>query len=171
MYLICFLLDHAVLRSQVGGRFVSPWTLFSAQQIRENGLWCQVNSMNTAGMGSNIGDMFYPTGNGPDGFTVAPTTPTSSVPFQQLDCTNQTGIIVDGDVTSNQGIVKCNTTIPNLNIDTHYWVVYSDAVFNSYSTCKLPHVIINFYHNNVYLCSWSHSGLHHDTLHTLIKRC
>ena len=112
-------------------------------------------------MGSNIGDMFYPTGDGPDGFTVAPTSDTSNnVPYQQLECTNQIGIIVDGDVTNNQGIVKCNTTIPNLNRDTNYWVVYSTNVFNGY--CKLPHVMFNnnyFYHNNVYLCSWSYSGL------------
>ena len=96
-------------------------------------------------MGSDIGDMFYPTGNGPDGFTIAPTSdPSNNVPFQQIDCANQTGIIVDGDATNNQGIVKWNTTIPNLNSDTVYWVVYSNAMFNSYSICKLPHVIINF---------------------------
>ena len=87
-------------------------------------------------MGSNIGEMFYPTENGPDGFSVVPTSDPSSVPYQQLKCTNQIGVIplVGGDVTNNQGYLKCNTTIPNLNIKAHYWVVYSDAVFNSY--CK-----------------------------------
>ena len=56
-------------------------------------------------MGSNIGDMFYPTGNGPDGFTVVPTTdPSNSVPYQQLKCTNQIGVVVDGDVTNNQAL-------------------------------------------------------------------
>ena len=115
-----------MLRSQVGGEFVSPWSLFGATQIQQHGLWCQVNSPSNAGMGSNIGDMFYPTGDGPDGFTVAPTSGTSNnVPFQQLKCTNQIGIIVDGDVTNNQGVVKCNTTIPNLDTDTNYWVVIS----------------------------------------------
>ena len=84
-------------------------------------------------MGSNIGDMFYPTGNGPDGFTVVPTTdPSNSVPYQQLKCTNQIGVVVDGDVTNNQGIVKCNTTVPNLDRIDNYWVVYSDAVFSNY---------------------------------------
>ena len=136
----CCLLDHAELRSQVGGQFVTPWSLFSAQQVLDHGLWCQVNS--ASNVGSNIGDMFYPTGDGPDGFTVAPTSdPSNNVPYQQLECTNQIGIIVDGDVTNNQGIVKCNTTIPNLDRDANYWVVYSNNVFNSY--CKLPHVIIN----------------------------
>ena len=156
----------AVLRPQVGSRFVVPWALLSSTQVYQHGLWCQVNSTSNAGIGSNIGDMFYPTGDGPDGFTVASA---SSTPFQQLKCTNQIGIIVVTNTSSHQGVVKCNTTIPNLDTDTHYWVVYLSSVFNSY--CKLPHVIINFDHNNVYLCSWSHSGLHYDTLHTLIKRC
>ena len=121
------------LRSQVGGQFVPTWTLFSATQIQQHGLWCQVTSSSNAGMGSNIGDMFYPTGDGPDGFTVVPTSdPNNGVPYQQLKCTNQIGLVVDGDVTNNQGIVKCNTTIPNLDRIDNYWVVYSDAVFSNY---------------------------------------
>ena len=124
------------LWSLVGGRFVSPWTLFSATQIQQHGLWCQVNNASNAGMGSNIGDMFYSTGNGPDGFTVAPTGSSNSVPYQQLKCTNQIGVVVDGDMTSNyEGFLKCNTTIHNLNRIANYWVVYSDAMFNSY--CKI----------------------------------
>ena len=85
-------------------------------------------------MGSNIGDMFYPTGNGPDGFTVVPTSdPSNNVPYQQLKCTNQIGlVVVDGNVTNNQGIVKCNTTIPNLDRIYNYWVMYSDDVFSNY---------------------------------------
>ena len=74
----------SVLRSQVGGHFLSPWSLFSATQIQQHGLWCQVNSASNAGMGSNIGDMFYPTGDEPDGFTVhvVPTRDTNnSVPI------------------------------------------------------------------------------------------
>ena len=162
-----------MLRSQVGGHFVAPWTLFSATKIQQHGLWCQVNSASNAGMGSNIGDIFYSAGNGPDGFTVAPTSdPSNSIPYQQLKCTNQIGVVVDGNVTSNyEGFVKCNTTIPNLNINAHYWVVYSDAMFNAY--CKIDNnfSLIYFIVNIVYIYSWSHSGLHHDTLHTLIKRC
>ena len=124
----------AVLRSQVAGNFVAPWSLFSATQVRQHGLWCQVNSASNAGMGSNIGDMFYSTGDGPDGFTVVPTSdPSNNVPYQQLKCTNQIGVIVDGNTTYLQGFLKCNTTIPNLDINTHYWVMYSDSVFNSYS--------------------------------------
>ena len=142
-----------MLRSQVGGRFVSPWTLFSAQQIQQHGLWCQVNSASDAGMGSNIGDMFYPTGDGPDGFTVVPTSDTNnSVPYQQLKCTNQIGVIVDGNTVNNQGVVKCNTTIPNLDRDANYWVVYHSNVFNSYSNCKLPHVIINNFITTMLIC-------------------
>ena len=74
----------SVLRSQFGGHFVSPWSLFSATQIQQHGLWCQVNSSSIAGMGSNIGDMFYPTGDGPDGSTVVPTSDTNkSVPINK----------------------------------------------------------------------------------------
>ena len=107
------------LRSQIGGQYVPTWTLFNATQIQQHGLWCQVNSASNAGKGSNIGDMFYPTGDGPDGFTVVPTGDTNnSVPYQQLKCNNQIGLIVDGNVTNNQAIVKCNTTIPNLEVLT-----------------------------------------------------
>ena len=93
-------------------------------------------------MGSNIGDMYYSTGVGPDDFTSVPTSVTSNnVPYQQLKCTNQIGVIVlnDTDTTNFQGYLKCNTTIPNLDTNTHYWVMYSDTVFNSYS--KLLHII------------------------------
>ena len=122
-----------MLRPQVGGRFVASWALLSSGQVYQHGLWCQVNSTSNAGMGSNIGDMFYPTGNGPDGFIVASA---SSTPFRQLKCTNQIGIIVITGIDNNQGIVKCNTTISNLDTDTNYWVVYLSPVFSNY--CKLP---------------------------------
>ena len=82
--------------------------------------------------------MFYPTGDGPDGFTVVPTSDTNnSVPYQQLKCTNQIGVVVlvDGNVTNNQGIVKCNTTISNLDRIDNYWVVYHHNVFDNY--CRL----------------------------------
>ena len=120
-----------MLRSQVGGRTVTPFTLFSATQVQQHGLWCQVNSAN---MSSNIGDMFYSTGNGPDDFTLVPTSDLSNVPYQQLKCTNQIGVIVlnGSDTTNYQGYLKCNTTIPNLDINTHYWVMYSDEMFNNY---------------------------------------
>ena len=87
-------------------------------------------------MGSNIGDMFYSTGNGPDDFTVVPTSEpsnTNNIPFQQLKCTNQIGAIVDDDMINFQGFLKCNTTISNLDINTHYWVMYTDTLFNGYS--------------------------------------
>ena len=125
-----------MLRSQVGGHFVTPFTLFSATQVYEHGLWCQVNSASNAGMGSNIEDMFYSTDDAPDGFTSVPTSdPSNNVPYQQLKCTNQIGVIVDDTMatTNFQGYLKCNTTIPNLETNTHYWVMYSDSVFNSYS--------------------------------------
>ena len=130
-------LNFSVLRSQVGGYFVSPFALFNATQVYRHGLWCQVNDTSNAGMGSNIGDMLYSTGDGPDGFTVVPTSDTrNNLPYQQLKCTNQIGVIIDDDtmaMTNFQGYLKCNTTIPNLDTNTHYWVMYSDRVFNDYS--------------------------------------
>ena len=137
----------SVFRPLVGGHLVLPWTLFSRTQVFQNGLWCQVNSDSNAGMGSNIGDMFYSTGNGPDDFTVVPTSEpsnTNNIPFQQLKCTNQIGVIVDGNTTNFQGFLKCNTTISNLmatftnlEINTYYWVMYTDTLFNGYSKFSL----------------------------------
>ena len=122
-----------VFRLQVGGQSVSPWTLYSALDIYRHGMWCQVNSTSNAGMGSDIGDMFYPTGNEPDGFTVVPTSGTNNVPYQQFKCTNQIGVVVDAaDTTNFQGILKCNTTIPNLNTNTHYSVIYNQSVIQIY---------------------------------------
>ena len=99
--------------------------------MQQHGLWCQVNNASNAGMGSNIGDMFYSTGNGPDGFTLVPTNdPSNSVPYQQLKCTNQIGVVVDGNVTSNyEGFVKCNTIISNLDRNANYCM---GSVFRCY---------------------------------------
>ena len=126
--------SYSELRSQIGGRNVISWALLSMLQLSQHGLWCQVNSTSNAGMGSDIGDMFYPAGDGPDGFTVVPTSdPSNNVPYQQLKCTNQIGVIADGVMTeNNQGFFKCNTTIPNLDTNTHYWAAYMDSLITSY---------------------------------------
>ena len=57
----------------------------ASSQVRDHGLWCQVREENNAGMGSDIGDWYYPPGATPDGFTLATT---SSLPYQSLECTN-----------------------------------------------------------------------------------
>ena len=136
----------SVLRPNVGGRYADAWSLFSATQVQQHGLWCQVNPSSTsAGMSSNIGDWYYPTVSGTDGFTVVPTSdPSNSVPYQSLKCDYQIGLVVDGNVTNNQGIVRCTTTVPNLNFDAKYWVVYSDAVFNSYGKSHNYSNFVNF---------------------------
>ena len=95
--------------------------------------------------------MFYPTGDGPDGFTVVPTSDTNnSVPYQQL----KIGVVVDNDIFNNSGIVKCNTTIPNLDGITNYWVVYSDTLFTSYH--KLSFLAQKTL-STLSLCNWSDS--------------
>ena len=132
--------------------------MFSATQVRQHGLWCQVNPISTsAGISSNIGDWYYPTGSGADGFTVVPTSdPSNSVPYQSLKCNYQIGLVVDGNVTNNQGIVRCTTTVPNLNFDASYWVVYSDAVFNSYGK---SHIQLQQFHKLcVFLLTLSKAG-------------
>ena len=110
--------------------------MFSETQVREHGLWCQVVPADNMGMGANIGDWYYPPGDTPDGSILVPTSdPNNTVPYQSLKCTNQIGLVVDGDVTNNQGIVRCTTTITGLQRQSNYFVVYSDSVFNNYSEC------------------------------------
>ena len=97
--------------------------------------WCQVGPSHTAGMGSNVGNFFQTIGNETPRYTLAPTRDTNnSVPYQQLKCTNQIGLVVDDDVTSNQDVISCITTIPNLNSSTNSWIVYSDDVYNNYNS-------------------------------------
>ena len=107
------------------------WVMFSESQVRDHGLWCQVREEDNAGMGSDIGDWYYPPGATPDGFTLATT---SSLPYQSLECTNMIGLLRIGSLTNNQGIVRCNTTITSgLDRYVNYFAVYTDSVFNSYS--------------------------------------
>ena len=54
-------------------------------------------------------------------------------PYQSLKCTNQIGLVVDGNVTNYQGIVRC-TTVPGLNTDSNYMAVYTDSVFEALRT-------------------------------------
>ena len=135
-------------RPKVSGRGTNWWAVFSETQVRQYGLWCQVQSQDNMGMGDNIGDWYYPSGDTttPDGLSLLPTSdPSNAIPYQSLKCTNQVGLAVDGDVTSNQGIVKCNTTITGLERQTNYFVVYSDSVYSNYSEshfqCTCMHLI------------------------------
>ena len=135
-YLQLFFVMVTDLRPKVGVQSTDWWTVFSETQVREHGLWCQVLPADNMGMGDNIGDWYYPPGDTPDGSILVPTSdPSNTVPYQSLKCTNQIGLVVDGDVTNNQGIVRCNTTITGLQRQSNYFVVYSDSVFNNYSEC------------------------------------
>ena len=101
--------------------------MFSESQVRDHGLWCQVREENNGGMGSDIGDWYYPPGATPDGFTLATT---SSLPYQSLECTNTIGL---GSLANNQGIVRCTNITSGLDRYVNYFAVYTDSVFNSYS--------------------------------------
>ena len=106
--------------------------MFSATQAQTYGLWCQVLPADNMGMGDNIGDWYYPPGDTPDGFILLPNGTNDTVPYQSLKCANQIGLVVDGDVTNYQGIVRCTTPIMGLYRQSNYFVVYSDSVFNNY---------------------------------------
>ena len=77
-------------------------------------------------LNSNIGDWYYPT---TDGYNTAD----NSTPYHSLKCSNQIGLVIDGNVTNYQGIVKCNTTVSNLKKHTNYFVVYKNSVYSGYS--------------------------------------
>ena len=121
------------LRPKIGNQGTDWWTVFSATQVQTYGLWCQVLPADNMGMGDNIGDWYYPSEDTPDGFTLLPNGTSDTVPYQSLKCANQIGLVVDGDVTNYQGIVRCTAPITGLNRQSNYFVVYSDSVFTSYS--------------------------------------
>ena len=120
-----------VLRPQIGSRGTGSWAMFSVSQVKANGLWCQVRDVHSANMSSNIGDWYYPTPL--NGTTLVPTSPNNTAPYLSLKCTNQTGLIIVGNVTDYQGIVRCVTTVPNLSRQANFFGVYSDEVFSNYS--------------------------------------
>ena len=122
------------LRPKIGGQGTDWWTVFSETQVRDHGLWCQVLPTQNPTNVADIGDWYYPPGDTPDGFTLVPTTSSSSVPYQSLKCTDQIGLLRINNITNNQGIVKCNTTLTPPRT-TNYLVVYSDDMYNSYSEC------------------------------------
>ena len=111
--------------AQIGGYGTGTWTAYSASQVQQHGIWCQANVVPAS---SDIGDWYYPTSTG-----LALVNNTEDDPYLSLKCTNQIGLVVDGDVTNYQGIVRCTTTVPGLNTDSNYMAVYTDNVFDSYS--------------------------------------
>ena len=136
-----FLLLHQLdLRPMIGSNATDLWVMFSETQVREHGLWCQVGPDSAAGMDSNIGNWYYPSLNG---FTLLTNTINDGTPYQSLKCSNQIGLVVDGDVTYYQGIVKCRSFIPNLNRNTIHMAVYADQVYNSYGELYLLIIIIS----------------------------
>ena len=118
----------------VGKEQTDTFVVFSESEVQKYCLWCQVRPEDNAGMGSNIGDWYYPTTGGP--FTLVPTSdPDNNMPYQSLKCTNIIGLVLNGSVTNNQGIVRCTTTVPNLDREANFFGVYSDNVYNSFGEC------------------------------------
>ena len=128
--------SDTIFRPLIGGYGTNTWAVFSESQVRQFGLWCQVRQVNTNNTpDSNIGDWYYPTASG--GFTILTNTTNDGTPYQSLKCTNQIGLVVDGNVTNYQGIVRCTTTVPGLNTDSNYMAVYTDTVFQALKKCTL----------------------------------
>ena len=128
------LADVGIFRPVIGGYGTDPWAVFNESQVRQFGLWCQVNAqqMNVQD-DSNIGDWYYPTSSG---FIMLANIADDGTPYQSLKCNKQIGLVVDSDVTNYQGIVRCTTTVPGLNTDGNYMAVYKDSVFEALETSE-----------------------------------
>ena len=125
----------SLFRGSVGGYVVQPWVVFSESQVRDHGLWCQVRKAATDGVSNNnVGEWYYPTTNG---LLALNNVVNDSTPYQELKCDNQVGLVVDGDIMDNQGIVRCTTTITGLSPVDIYLAVYKDNVFQQLRSCKL----------------------------------
>ena len=132
---------NTLFRPVVGPHTTDPWAVFSETQVRQHGLWCQVQLSNTNNMAdNNIGDWYYPT---PSGLLALDNISNDSTPYQELKCDNQVGLVVDGDIMNNQGIVRCTTnitgltTFTGLSIDSNYLGVYEDSVITTIRNCEL----------------------------------
>ena len=127
-------------RPAVGGWGTDVWAVLNKTQVMQHGLWCQVQESQTMNMAdNNIGDWYYPT---PSGLLALDNVVNDGTPYQKLKCDNQVGLVVDGDIMNNQGIVKCTTTITGLtslagvSIDTNYLGVYEDSVITTIRICE-----------------------------------
>ena len=130
-----------VFRPVVGGHGTDPWSVFSETQVKQHGLWCQVQESQTNNMtDNNIGEWYYPT---PSGLLGLDNMVNDGTSYQELKCDNQVGLVVDGDIMNNQGIVRCTTTITGLtsyygqSTDTNHLGVYEDSVINNIRTFEL----------------------------------
>ena len=89
---------------------------------------------------NNIGDWYYSTSSG---LLALDNINDDGTPYQELKCDNQVGLVVDGDITNNQGIVRCTTTVTGLtslagvSIDANYLGVYEDSVITTMRNCEL----------------------------------
>ena len=118
---------------------MGPWAVFSESQVRDHGLWCQVRQAATGGVSNNdIGEWYYPT---PSGLLALNNcnVVNDGTPYQELKCDNQVGLVVDGDIMNNQGIVRCTTTVmfTGLSPVDIYVAVYKDTVFEQLRSRKL----------------------------------
>ena len=133
-----------LFRVVVGGQGTDPWAVFSKTQVKQHGLWCQVQLSNA----NNIGDWYYPT---PSGLSELNNINNDGTPYQELKCDNQVGLVVDGEIMNNQGIMRCTTTITSVNPKANYLGVYEDSVITTIRNCKQISIAATFVvFDNVY---------------------
>ena len=130
-----------IFRVVIGGQGADSWAVFNETQVRQHGLWCQVQESNTNNMAdNNIGGWYYPTSSG---LLALDNINNDGTPYQELKCDNQVGLVVDGDIMNNQGIVRCTTTITGLtslsgvSINSNYLGVYEDTTITTIRNCEL----------------------------------
>ena len=70
------------------------------------------------------------------GLTELNNTNNDGTPYQELKCDNQVGLVVDGDIMNNQGIVRCTTTITGVSPTVNYLGVYEDSVITTIRNCE-----------------------------------
>ena len=134
--------NSGLFRPVVGENSTDPWAVFSETQVRQHGLWCQVQEENTD---NSIADWYYST---PSGLLALNNINNEGTPYQELKCDNQVGLVVDGDIMNNQGIVRCTTNITNLtsftgvSTDSNYLGVYEDSVITTIRNCECNFIIV-----------------------------
>ena len=115
---------------------MGPWIVFSESQVRDYGLWCQVRQAAILVAWQTMtleSEWYFPT-NGD--LTPLDNVVNDSTPYQELKCDNQVGLVVDGDIMNNQGIVRYTTTVTGLSPVNIYVAVYSDTVFEQLRSHK-----------------------------------
>ena len=161
-----------ILQPIIGGQRTDIWAMFSAAQLRQHGLWCQVREEDTNNMpNDNVGNWYYPS---TEGYTLLTNTTTDGTPYQSLKCTNQIGLVVDGDLTNYHSTrVLWSATLLSLTCKKKRTTLQCIQIKSSIITVSfIISIVTVIYQSYLSLCahSWSNSRSNYERLHTLIAR-